>query len=271
MAKGGWPFRATVATRIRLPVNGTLRRMKVSKNARRSDLGRWHVTCSLDNMQSNWRSVPALLLIAACGSTADSDHGTSGSGGGGSTTSTSTVGSATGSGSGGGAPYPLGSLEEPCYGITGKDVIGAALPEYTTMLAYTGAEPNAGSTTPLTMRIRYEGGTITCNPPVTSGPSGADTGPHLTVNVALDFDTGDGAFQETVAAQLDAFTTDKAQLSATETAGAVVGTYDPSMPTLTDVTITFDGSVASAVTSGTVLKHGQKSADVGETAFVATW
>jgi hypothetical protein len=180
-------------------------------------------------------------------------------------------GNASSSSGSSGGPYPLASLTEDCFGVTGAEVLASAMSEYDTTLTYNSNEPNGGATTPLVLKVSYAGGTITCNPPYSSGPSGPDSGPHVTLAVAVDFNTSDGAFAEHFAATIDGFSTDSATLSASEPEGAIVGSYDPNLPALTDVTIALDGSFAGTTTHGNVTKRGQKSPQVSEVAFVADW
>jgi hypothetical protein len=219
---------------------------------------------------------PILLafVLFGCGSPTTSGSGGAGGGGGsaGSSGAGGGGGSATGGGTGsGGGAYPLKSLDESCYGITGMQILSAAQPSYATTLTYNTAEPNGGTTTSLTIRVQYDQGTVVCNPPSSIGPTGPSEGPHVTVDVSVDFDTEDGAFQETFSAQLDGFNAESVRVSASESQDAIKGSYDPNMPDLTNVTVGLDGAFAGTTTSGSVIKHGQKSAQVGEGAVVATW
>jgi hypothetical protein len=175
--------------------------------------------------------------------------------------------------SGGGqeSPFPLASLDATCFGITGKMVLSTAEPQYATTLTYMGTEPNAGTTTPLTIHISYEQGAITCNPPHSTGVSGPSSGADVSVQVRLDFVTGDGAFAETLDAALDGFDASQAQFTASVAANAIAGTYKPNLSGATNVTVELEGSVAGPTTHGGVNKTGKTSAVSSKFAFVASW
>jgi hypothetical protein len=176
-----------------------------------------------------------------------------------------------GHGGAGGGAYALGSLDEDCFGVSARDVLGAAAPSYTSTFTYNETEPNAGATAALTLAIHYAGGTLTCHPPTQSGPTGPDEGPHVTVDVAVTFDTDDGAFHEQLGGQLDGFDAASAVLSGNIAEADLGGTYDPNMPALHDVVVSVDGQVTPTATTGELLKGGAKSAQVSEVAFVGSW
>jgi hypothetical protein len=182
------------------------------------------------------------------------------------------TGASTGAGAGTpGGPYQLKTLDQSCFGITGNQALANASPSYSATFTYGTAEPNAGTTTALTLGVQYAGGAITCNPPRESGPSGPSIAPHVTVDVTATFKTADGAFNETLGATLDAFASNGAELSATIPKESLAGTYNPNLSGVTNVTIAFDAQMAPAKTSGNVMKRGQKSPGVSEVATVGSW
>ena len=167
-------------------------------------------------------------------------------------------------------PYTLDSLDEDCFGVTGREVLAAAQPSYAATFTYNEAEPNAGTTTALTLGIHYAGGEIVCHPALKSSPTGLEEGPHVTIDVAIAFDTADGAFREQTAGQLDGDGPVSAHLTADVRQSDLDGTYDPDMPGLHDISIGLDGS-ATATMTGTVMKSGVKPNNVAEVAFVGSW
>jgi hypothetical protein len=183
----------------------------------------------------------------------------------------SSSGGSGGGGSGSGGVHELGSLDEDCSGVTASEVLDAAAPSYTSTFTYNGGEPNGGATAQLTLAVSYAQGKLVCHPPLQSGPTGPDEGPHVTVDVEVAFATDDGAFHERLTGELDGFDSNSAHLSGSVPQSDLGGTYDPNMPDLQDVSVSLDASLTPTGTQGTLLKGGQKSAQVGEVAFVGSW
>jgi hypothetical protein len=173
-------------------------------------------------------------------------------------------------GGGGDGSFPLASLDADCFGVTGKMVLSAVEPEYATTLTYMGTQPNAGSTTPLTIRIRYEQGAIGCVPPH-NGPDTPVFGAEVGVQVRLDFMTGDGAFAETLDTALDGKDASQASFFVPIAPTAIAGTFKPNLPGATNVTVHIYGSAAGPTTRGGVDAEGGLSASSGEQRVLAGW
>lgn len=110
-----------------------------------------------------------------------------------------------------GRPTPAnGSLTQDCDGVkglTGASVLDKLdVPTGAVFRRYPGPAsfPDASTSTPLTLRVRYEGADVRCTP---AGGDGAPMNPsfvpaRVAVIVKVDFTTGDGLFDEHVQGEL---------------------------------------------------------------------
>jgi len=170
-----------------------------------------------------------------------------------------------------GEPYPLSSLQEVCDGaLTGQDVLDRVMDGfYSATLTYI----DRAGTTPLHVRVAYEGGAITCTPHRDPPPGSRSPSfpAKVSVEVNVDFATDDGAFQEALAAPLDGNFWGDLYLSTDFAAEDLGGTYDPNLPNHENVRVGIHGRFNGPMTAGHIGKGGQEPGKVRAGWFVATW
>lgn len=158
--------------------------------------------------------------------------------------------------------YPLATPDELCDGVAGLNgsaVLSAMKAEYTALFT-----PRTGTPSPLTIKLKYEGGAILCHPAFVPGPGmGAPSMPAwIEITVALDFGTADGVFAEKRKAQVARRFGDTLELSTTVPMGEVQGSFKAlDMPGFDVLSVGIGGTLKTdASTTGNVQQFGAKSA-----------
>jgi hypothetical protein len=186
----------------------------------------------------------ALLLIdlgSGCAGVAARPDGGGGSASGGSTATGGSAGGQAGADTAADGQSPpadaAGKLAEPCEGdpkLTGQEVVDAVkyFPEAKGKFGrfvYPPGPPALGQETPLTIRVRYQGGDVICNQPGANQKNGVGNpnSNRATVDVVLqvDFVTGDGLFNETFALPFQLNGNDVLFFNGTVPVSSIKGTY----------------------------------------------
>lgn len=209
--------------------------------------------------RANYWSWSALLLVGmliGCDSAKQSTDG--GPGGDGST------------GADGGDITTLSSLDEPCgpNQLTGQQLLDFTRPQYATTL------DQDGTISELAITVSYAQGEIVCYPPVPAPPGSAapDMPEHLTVEVEIGLQSGDGAFAEQFVTTLSLAPGDVPQFSHSISADALAGSFDPELDAYSNATVSFNGSFDGDDTEGHVGKGGTQPNGVPVSfPFVAQW
>lgn len=229
------------------------------------------------------------------GSTGDSTTGDSSSGGSTSANPTSSTGNATGGQDGGSycldTPTVLAPGDATPLGVSAEQLLADKLGARATTLTFAD-EPLSlsdawkGKQLPLTVELRYEGGEvrwIDSEPNPDWDDSGNDSGfpgeciDRLEIDVALDFVTEGGEFDEHPAATLSATTPDRAELLADLLPPGLAGSFDPAalygdpewMVNKVQVAGTWQGTLAG----GSLLNEVKVGGDGGFVGYggVASW
>ena len=173
-----------------------------------------------------------------------------------------------------GESYELSSLDQVCDGsLSARDVLDRVWPEYQATLRY----HDRPGTTPIRIRVTYEGGELTCTPPPLDAPDGTGR-PDVAavafvgIEVSISLLTADGALNESFVTTLGAANGTLVHWeSPTFRPGELNGTWDPNLPGYDNVSFGFSGIFDSAQTSGNFIKGGQRPGFVPEGHFAATW
>ncbi|HQY61825.1 MAG: hypothetical protein IPQ09_03155 [Myxococcales bacterium] len=156
--------------------------------------------------------------------------------------------------------YPLATPDEVCDGVpglTGAALIAAIKPEYAATFT-----PRTGSSSALSIKLKYEGGAIVCHRAFKSMGGAPDMPAWIALTAAMDFSTADGLFAEKRAAQVSRRFGDALELSVEVPVADVKGTFTPAaMPGFDVIRVGIGGSLMPAgTTSGNVQQFGSKSA-----------
>lgn len=168
-------------------------------------------------------------------------------------------------------PYTLSTLDEPCGRETGSALLAGVRPEYSAPLI---PRPETGWPNALlvTVRLRYEGGPITCYPRYVPPPWSArlliDERIGLVVEVELD--TADGAFAERVQSELKGGHVG-GSLSLSRRPEELQGTYRPDLPGYEDVRVGMSGNFWGDWSNGVILQTGQRPGYASEYIPLAYW
>jgi hypothetical protein len=168
-------------------------------------------------------------------------------------------------------PFQLSSLDERCVDQTGAAVVSAVRPQYDLTLKAR-SDINLPAEIPLTMRVSYRGGTLTCYPAVIPPPGSTRpmVGAQVGAIMHVDFVTAGGAFGE-------AFDTEfkgrggYASFSYSTSPDTLQGSYRPDLPGYENVGVGFFGNFAGDQTNGGVAQFGQRPEHASEYIPVAQW
>ena len=168
-------------------------------------------------------------------------------------------------------PFPLSSLQERCDDQTGAALLAGVEPEYHFALRAR-SDIDLPSQIPLTIRIAYRGGALTCYPAIV--PPEGSTRPQIAAQVGVVIDaqflTEGGAFDEQFDMEIKG-RSGGVNFSYSTTPDKLRGTYRPDLPGYEDVSVGFVGYFGGDLTNGSVLESGIPPGHVSELIPVAQW
>ena len=166
---------------------------------------------------------------------------------------------------------PASILDQPCGDETGAGLLSSVKSEYKTTL-----KPSDGidlpAALPLTIRLTYNGGAVTCYPRQDPPPGSLMPiiGERVGVVVDVQFLTEDGSFAEMFEAELKGGS-GGGDLSFSRLPEELQGTYRPDLPDYQGVVVGFYGRFANEWTNGVVSASGQRPGQVSEYIPLAYW
>ncbi len=170
-----------------------------------------------------------------------------------------------------GAPFRLLSLQQPCGDQTAAEIVSTVGPEYHLTLVPR-SNTNLPAMIPLTLRVAYRGGPVTCYPGFTAPPGlkEADVLDEVGVVVQMQFATEGGAFDEQFDTEIKG-REGQVSFSYATTPERLKGTYRPDLAGYQDVEVGFFGNFGGDQTGGEVVQSGIPPGHVSQLISVAGW
>jgi hypothetical protein len=169
-------------------------------------------------------------------------------------------------------PFALSSLSETCDDQTAAALVSSLQPEYHFTLRPR-TETQLPPQIPLTIRIAYRAGALTCYPAIV--PPEGSTRPQVAAQVGVVMDmqflAEGGAFAEHFATELKGRAGGSVTFSYATSPDNLRGTYRPDLPGYEDVLVGFFGSFDGDLTNGAVVQSGIPPGHVSELIPVAQW
>jgi hypothetical protein len=168
-------------------------------------------------------------------------------------------------------PFSLSSLQDACWSESGAGLLAGIRPEYQGILKPRPETPWP-SLVPLTVRLTYRGGAITCYPPYVPPPGSTRAFKREQVGVVIEvqFSTANGAFAETVDTDLKGGS-GGGTLSFSRRPDEIQGTYQPDLPGYDVVSVGASGSFRDEWTNGVVFLIGVPPNQRSVYAPIAYW
>lgn len=168
-------------------------------------------------------------------------------------------------------PFRLSSFQQSCGDQTAAGIVSTVEPEYDLTLVPR-SNINLSAMIPLTLRVTYLGGKITCYPGFTAPPAlkEADVLDEVGVVVQMQFATEGGAFNEQFDTEIKG-REEQVSFSYATTPERLKGTYRPDLPGYQDVEVGFFGNFGGAQAGGEVVQSGIPPGHVSQLIPVAGW
>ena len=169
-------------------------------------------------------------------------------------------------------PFQLSSLNQHCDDQTAAAILSNVAPEYALTLVAR-SDINLPPHIPLTIRLTYDRGTLTCYPEIDPPPwsNTAIMFAQIGIVMEMQFLTEGGAFAEGFETEIKG-RNGSVSFDYSTTPDQLKGTYRPDLPGYQEVMVGLAGDfLAGRQTDGEVWQSGIPSGKVSELILVAVW